>query len=160
MKGNANDSCRSIMSNPPAVLKPTDTLRFALQAMVDHRVPTLPVVDGSGRYLGMLPRSRLIQLVMPRVLQQEDVQHPLSRLQAGFIREPLDSLQQRFAAVADEPVGRHVDAEVPLLSPNSPLMTAMLHLHRQRNVLPVIENGRLIGIVSVYDALRCIGRAA
>ena len=53
-------SCRSIMSAPPAVLKPADSVSFALRTMVEQRLPALPVVESDGRYLGMLPRSRLI----------------------------------------------------------------------------------------------------
>jgi len=37
-------------------------------------------------------------------------------------------------------------------------LSALLFLYRQRNVLPVVENGKLLGIVSVWDVLARIGR--
>ena len=37
---------------------------------------------------------------------------------------------------------------------------AMFFLHRQRNLLPVVENGKLLGIVSVWDVLARIGRVS
>lgn len=151
--------CRSIMSAPPAVLKPTDAVLFALQTMVAQRLPALPVVDSDNRYLGMLPRSRLIALAMPRVISHQDERHPLSHLlQVGFIQDTLADLQQRVDAAANDPVSRHLDTEVPVLDPDTPLMNAMLFLYRQRNVLPVVENGQLLGIVSVWDVLARIGR--
>jgi CBS domain-containing protein len=151
--------CRSIMSAPPAVLKPTDSLLSALQTMVQQRLPALPVVDGDDRYVGMLARSRLIALAMPRVISHQDEQHPLSHLlQVGFIQDTLVDLQQRVDAVAKDPVSRYLDTEVPVLGPDTPLMNAMLFLYRQRNVLPVVENGKLLGIVSVWDVLARIGR--
>lgn len=150
--------CRSIMSAPAAVLKPDDTVRFALETMVRSRVPALPVVESDGRYLGMLPRSRLIALAMPRVLSHEDESRPLSHLQVGFIRDSLADLQGRVDAAAAEPISRHLDTDVPVLAPDTPLMNAMLFLYRQRNILPVVENGRLLGIVSVWDVLARIGR--
>ena len=151
--------CRSIMSAPPAVLKPTDSVSFALRTMVEQRLPALPVVESDGSYLGMLPRSQLIALAMPRVLSHEDEKHPLSHmLQVGFIQESLADLQARMDAVANEPLSRHLDTEVPVLSPDTPLMNAMLYFYRQRNILPVVDNGKLVGIVSVWDVLGRIGR--
>lgn len=151
--------CRSIMSAPPAVLKPTDSVLFALRTIVEQRLPALPVVEADGRYLGMLPRSRLIALAMPRVLSREDEKHPLGRLlQVGYIQDTLADLQARMDAVANEPLSRHLDTEVPVLSPDTPLMNAMLFLYRQRNILPVVDNGKLVGIVSVWDVLGRIGR--
>lgn len=159
MNQHADALCRSIMSEPPAVLKPTDSVRFALEEMVKFRLPALPVVDGGGRYLGMLPRSRLIALAMPRVLSHEDESHPLSHLlQVGFIQDTLVDLQGRLDAVANDPVSGHLDTEVPVLEAETPLMNAMLFLYRQRNILPVVEDGRLLGIVSVWDVLARIGR--
>lgn len=159
MTHDSDASCRSIMSAPHAVLKPTDTLLFGLQAIVQHRLPALPVVDADQRYVGMLPRSRLIGLALPRVLSHEDENHPLGRiLQVGFIQDTLADLQERMDAVANDPVSQHLDPDVPVLSPETPLMNAMLFLHRRRNLLPVVENGKLIGIVSVWDVLARIGR--
>lgn len=107
----------------------------------------------------MLPRSQLIALAMPRVLSHEDEKHPLSHmLQVGFIQESLADLQARMDAVANEPLSRHLDTEVPVLSPDTPLMNAMLYFYRQRNILPVVDDGKLVGIVSVWDVLGRIGR--
>jgi CBS domain-containing protein len=159
MTHQSDASCRSIMSAPPAVLAPTDTVRSGLEAIVRHRLPALPVVESDQTYVGMLPRSRLIALAMPRLLSHEDQTHPMSHLlQVGFIQDTLTELQERIDAVANDPVGRHVDPDVPVLSPDTPLMNAMLFLHRQRNLLPVVEHGKLIGIVSVWDVLARIGR--
>ncbi|MBL8393973.1 MAG: CBS domain-containing protein [Candidatus Accumulibacter sp.] len=158
MKHQPESLCRSIMSEPPAVLQPTDTMLFALRTMVAQRVPALPIAERDGRYVGMLPRSRLIALAMPRVLWQESTQHPLSRVQGGFIQDSLADLQERLDGVANDPVSRHLDPEVPVLSPEATLMHAMLFLHRQRNIMPVVENGKLIGVVSVWDVLARIGR--
>ncbi|WP_288143689.1 CBS domain-containing protein [Accumulibacter sp.] len=159
MKHDQESLCRSIMSDPPTVLKPADSVSVALQTMVRERLPALPVVDTDGRYVGMLPRSRLVALAMPRVLSHDTDQQPLARLlQVGFIRDSLADLQERMAAAANDPVSKHLDREVSVLSPDTPLMNALLFLYRQRNVLPVVENGKLLGIVSVWDVLARIGR--
>ncbi len=161
MGSNTDASCRSVMSAPPAVLKPSDTLSGALRAMIEQRIPALPVTEADGRYVGMLPRSRLIALAMPRVLSHEDELYPTAHLlKVGFITESLADLQERMDAVANDPVSKHVATDVPVLAPDTPLMNAMSFLHRQRNLLPVVENGKLVGIVSVWDVLARIGRVS
>ena len=82
--------CSSVMSEPPVVLKPSDSILSALQSIIEHRVPSLPVVDADGRYLGMLPRSRLIALAMPHVLSDEhekfSPRHACEMLRRGLAR--------------------------------------------------------------------------
>lgn len=153
--------CRSIMSVPPAVLSATDSISAALAAIVTHRVPALPVVDADDHYLGMMPRSRLMALALPRVLLHDKEKYPLSHLlDAGFIQDSLADLQGRLDAVAGDPIARHLDTEVPVMTPDSSLMSAMLCLHRHWTQLPVVENGKLVGVVSVWDVLARIGRIA
>ena len=159
MPHNPEASCSSVMSDPPTILKPDDSLLFALQKIIEHRVPSLPVVDTDGRYLGMLPRSRLVALAMPHVLSDEHEKFsPSHMLEGGFIQEPIGELQARMDAVANDPVSGHMATGVPVLEPDTLLMNAMFFLHRQRNILPVVENGKLLGIVSVWDVLARIGR--
>jgi len=158
MKHAPESLCRSIMSEPAAVLKPDDTIALALRIMVENRVPALPITAGDGRYIGILPRSRLIALAMPRVLWQDDSRHPFSRVQGGFLRDTLATLQERLDNAANDPVSRHLDPDIPVLSPDETLMDAMRYLHRQRNIVPVVDKGKLVGVVSVWDVLARIGR--
>ncbi|MCM8596531.1 HPP family protein [Accumulibacter sp.] len=158
MKSDPDSLCRSIMSIPPAVLKPDDSLRLALETMVSHRVPALPIAERDGRYVGMLPRSRLVALAMPRALRREDAQHPLAHIQGGFIQDTLQTLQERIDAVAEDPVRLHCDPEAPVVGPEDPLMEVIRYLHRERTVLPVVDGGRLLGVVTVWDVLARLGR--
>ena len=159
MPHNPEASCSSVMSDPPTILKPDDSLLFALQKIIEHRVPSLPVVDTDGRYLGMLPRSRLVALAMPHVLSDEHEKFsPSHMLEGGFIQEPIGELQARMDAVANDPGRKHLDTHVPVLRPKSLLTSAMFFLYRERNILPVVEDGRLVGLVTIWDVLARLGR--
>jgi CIC family chloride channel protein len=48
-----------LMDGPAAALKPDDTLARALRRFAQHGVEELPVVDATGRFLGLLPRQAL-----------------------------------------------------------------------------------------------------
>ncbi len=159
MPQNPGALCSSVMSDPPAVLKPDDSLLFALQSIIEHRVPSLPVVDADGCYQGMLPRSRLIALAMPHVLSDDHEKFsPRHMLEGGFIQEPIAELQARMDAVSNDPVSKHLDRTVPVLSSRTLLTIAMFFLYRERNILPVVENGKLIGLVTIWDVLARLGR--
>ena len=151
--------CRSVMSAAPVTLHLGDTLAFGLRSLVKTQLPALPVVDDAGRYVGMLPRSRLIALAMPHVLAHNSEKYsPEHLLEIGFVQDSLADLQARLDAVAKDPVQHHLDTDVPVMAPSTPLTNTMLFLHRQRNILPVVEDGKLVGIVSVWDVLGLIGR--
>ena len=151
--------CSSIISEPPVVLKPSDSILSALRSIIEHRVPSLPVVDADGRYLGMFPRSRLIALAMPHVLSEEHEKFsPRHMLEGGFIQEPIGELQARMDAVANDPVSKHLDTHVPVLGPKTLLTSAMFFFYRERNILPVVDNGKLLGLVTIWDVLARLGR--
>ena len=83
---------------------------------------------------------------------------PSDLLGGGFVHDSVADLQARIDAVAGDPVGKHLDTGAPVLKPDTPLTNTLIFLHRRRTVLPVVEDGRLVGIVSVWDVLTRIGR--
>jgi CBS domain-containing protein len=110
------------------------------QLMNEHHISALPVVDSDGAAVGMVSEADL-----------------LLRTEAGA-DEPggwtHDSRERRAKGHAETAEGL---MSTPLVSvpPDLPLAAAA-RLMRKRNVkrLPVIEDGRLIGIVSRADVLK------
>ena len=149
-------TCRAIMDSSPAVLAPTTTFAAAVQVLLDRRLLAMPVVDASGRYLGIFRKNLVISNVLPTVALHDDRFNQVVRLiNAGLIRDTLHEVHERFAAIAQNPVSMHVDKDAPVLGPDQPLVTALYHLYRGRNFLPVVDpaNGRLLGVVSTWDVL-------
>lgn len=157
-----SQTCRSIMTADPVVIRRTDTVGKALQILLEKRLLALPMVDESGRYLGMFLRSRLVSLLLPKIVQLEERLPEIGRLvELGFLTNTLDDLRERFSAVADHPVEAFAEDKTPVLRPDTPVMTAVLYLYRTRTLLPVVDeaSGRLVGVVSTWDILgRIAGR--
>ena len=149
-------TCRAIMDPAPAVLAPETTFGAAVQMLLDRRLLAMPVVDASGRYLGIFRKNLVISNVLPQVALHDDRFNQVVRLiNAGLIRDNLHEVHDRFAAIAQDPVNLHMDKVAPVLGPDQPLVTALYHLYRGRNFLPVVDpaNGRLLGVISTWDVL-------
>ena len=157
-------TCGAIMTTKPAVIKQSESVAKAMRMLLDNRLLGLPVVDGDGRYLGMFLRSRLVALLLPRIVQLEESMPEIARLvEVGFMSDTLDDARDRFARVANDPVGTYLQTDTPILRLDTPVMNAVLFLYRSRSYLPVVDeaSGKLLGVVSTWDVLgRIAGTSA
>ncbi len=149
------------MTTVPQVLSPGETVGTAARLLVKHKLLAMPVVDQDFRYLGMFLKSRLIALLLPRVVALEPKVHELSRMaDIGFISDTLGDIHRRFESVAAEPVRKHLDEQTPILRPGTSLVNALMFLYRTRNFLPVVDedSGKLVGVITTWNALDRIER--
>jgi CBS-domain-containing membrane protein len=149
-------TCRSIMTTQPASIRREEPVNSALRLLLQNKLLALPVVYDDGRYFGMFLRSRLVAMLLPRIVQLEQRIPEVARLlEVGFLSETIEDVQERFRAVADQPVSDFTQTDAPILRPDTPIMNAILFLYRTRSYLPVVDEGtgRLVGVVSTWDIL-------
>ena len=149
-------TCESIMTTDPPVLQTEDTVNTAIQMMLKHRVLGLPVVDVKGVYKGMFAKSRLFGLLMPVVGSVEEILPQIAMAtDVDKLHDYLPEMRERLRALSDHVVGTYADNTVPVLRPSSPLAAAILLVYRVRNFVAVVDqdNGKLVGVVSTWDAL-------
>ena len=90
---------REIMSKNPISVSQDDTVEHAAQVMLDHTFSGLPVLDGSGKVVGIITQSDVFRAFMHITgVLQGGVQFAL-RLEdrAGLIKEVVDTLRARGA---------------------------------------------------------------
>ncbi len=122
---------KDIMTRTAYKCRPHDSLQLAAQLMWDHDCGCVPVVDDDDHVVGMLTDRDICMSAYTRDL-------PLSRL-----------------AVADA-----MAKEVFTCAPDDSLDTAeQLMGRRQVRRLPVVADGRLIGVLSLND-LAVVGLGA
>jgi CBS domain-containing protein len=135
---------REVMSDPVATLGVGDTLAQAEETMRRARVRRLPVTDGSERLLGLVTRTTVLT----------------SWVSHG------DPAHERHADVArDVPVEMLMQRNVISVGPDAPAAEAARLMESRRiGCLPVVSEGRLVGIVTEADFVRlarvCLERAA
>lgn len=142
-------TARSIMDPSPTVLHPESTISTAIQYIMEHRYRNLPVVDGSGRFMGIFGVNCLLGLALPKAVIMEKGLHS-----AEFVRETLSDIHRRMNQYVDEPITTCMQDDVATVSPDTPLVETLLILYRTHVSLPVVEpdTRKLVGVISYWDA--------
>jgi len=128
-------SVSDIMTRDPITVRPSQTLRAAIEAMREHHCRRLPVMD-DGKLVGIISdRDVRLALNSPFIMRDR--------------REDRVLLDQVLVAECMTP------GPVTLMPEQSVLEAARLMHDRKFGGLPVVEKGRLVGIVTETDVLRC-----
>jgi len=132
------ESVARIMSAAPVVVEPEAPLGKVWRLMGEHRVRHMPVVSADG----------LVGVISDRDVR-EALPSPMSEAEAT-----------EFAAAMDRiAVWEVMTEQVITVTPQTPLAQAV-HLLADRKIgcLPVLDAGRLVGIVTETDMLQAFAR--
>jgi len=142
---------RDLMTTDVLSFKPQDTVQAAAEAMAERSIGGAPVVDDEGNVVGMLNDDDLIvsdvRLHMPTVISVLGAYLELPSSASRFDKEVRKAVGATVGDVMTEgPETCSEDATVEEVA-------TTLH---ERNVsrLPVVRDGKLVGIVARGDILR------
>lgn len=145
---------RDIMTRTVVTVPPTMTVGEVAALLRENDLSGVPVVNESGALVGMVTELDLIarhaRIHMPRYLQIMEYQI--------YLEDP-----QRFKDELERVLGTTaadiMTEKVYTISPDAELEDlATLMVDRRANPIPVVENGRLVGIVSYHDLLQVLER--
>jgi CBS domain-containing protein len=142
---------REIMDRNPATVPPEASVHDVVAAMREHQLPGLPVVDSDGSCVGIVTEA---DLVLPDDDGDLHIPHYVNLLGGTVFLESLGRFEGRlrkaFAANAADMMTRDPDTVDPDTSVRD---AARLIYETGHNRLPVVENGRLVGVVTRLDVL-------
>lgn len=123
------------------LLRVDTTVAEALRRLADAEVPALPVVDDRGRLRGIFGEREFIAALFPKYLDQLH--------SAAFVPRSLEDMLEKRSACATEAVGDHMNTEhVEVGTGHSDTALAETFLHHRVLIVPVVEGGRVTGIVT------------
>ena len=133
---------------PP--LRADASVREAVAAIVEVDVAELPVVDADGVLQGTFGEREFITALFPGYLRE--LGH------AGFVPRSLDAALDKRTICADEPVRDYMNTEIAGVGEDfSDTELAEIFLHHRVLMIPIIEGGRVSGIVTLDDFVRVLG---
>ena len=143
---------RDVMTTSVLAVQPDTPLKEVARLLVEQRISGLPVVDEEGRVVGVVSEADLL-------VKEQDP----GALEPG----PLDRIfgeseehRQLRAKVEARTAGDAMTAPAITIDPSRSLhQAAGVMIERRVNRLPVIEGGRLIGIVTRADIIRAFVRS-
>jgi CBS-domain-containing membrane protein len=142
-------SVADIMTRQVISVTPQTTIAEAAQLLLDNRISGLPVVDPGGAVVGIVTEGDLLRRVETGTQRRHS--HWLE-----FLIAP-GRLAREYTDANARNVGEVMSAEVVSVTPQEALpevIRLMEHHHVKR--LPVIEAGRLVGIVSRANLVRAL----
>jgi len=142
---------RDIMDTSPSTVAPGASVEEVVAALREHQLPGLPVVDADGRCVGIVTEA---DLVLPDDEGDLHLPHYVNLFGGTVFLESLhryeDRLRKAFAATAADMMTRDPDT----VGPDTGVREAARLIHETgHNRLPVVEDGRLVGVVTRLDVL-------
>ena len=144
---------RDVMTRNVITVKPEESILIAARQMLQHRVSGLPVVDATGALVGIVTEGDFLRrgeigTARRRPKWLEFVIGP-GRLADEYVRS-----SGRKVAEVMTPDPSTIDEDAPLES--------VVELMERRRIkrLPVVRNGRLVGIVSRANLMHALASLA
>ncbi len=136
---------KDLMTSKVVTVGTGNSIWHAAQKMLDHDVSGLPVVDDSGRLAGMLTQGDLLHRI--ELGTETAAVAPEERLGA-------------YVRAHSWNVGDVMTATVISAGEETPIhaVATLMDRHRIRR-MPVVRDGKLVGIISRKDLLRVIAAA-
>lgn len=117
-----NRTLRSLLTRPPVTCGPDTPVAEVLQTMRDRKIGSMPIVDATGKLMGIFTRHDVLDRV---ALSQCDLSMPISAIMTAQLRT--------------------LPAEASVYE------AALLIAHHGIRHVPVLDGGQLIGVVTERD---------
>lgn len=145
---------RDIMDADPVTVSEDTSIEEVLHTLRRHELPGVPVVNEGGRCVGIITESDLVIADEERELH---LPHYISVFGGLIFLEPLkryeDRLRKAFAATARDMMTRDPDT----VDADATVEEAARTIARAgHNRLPVVEHGRLVGVVTRVAVLEAL----
>ena len=143
------NTAADIMTANPVTVTPGTTLRDAAKRLLDGHFNGLPVVE-EGRLVGMLTQSDIISM-------DKKVKSPgFFLILGGYIPVQIPGqLSRDIQRMAATTVGEIMSPEPFSITPQTTVdEIADIIVEKRYYSLPVVDNGKLIGIVGMEDMLK------
>jgi CBS domain-containing protein len=144
-------SASDVMTRNVASIGRDAPIGDAIRLMLNHRISGLPVVDGSGKVVGMLTEGDLLR----RAETQTERQRPRwLELLLGPGR-----LADEYVRTHGRKVGEIMTEDLVSVAEDTPLAEIVQLMERRRiKRLPVLRGDALVGIVTRADLMRALGQ--
>jgi CBS domain-containing protein len=144
-----------VMQRDPVTISPDASVESLIHLLREHELLGVPVMDGD-RLAGIVTENDL-------VLEGDDknlhLPHYFELLGGVVFLEPLQHLEDRIRKAFANKVSDMMTADVETISPGATVHEAARQIARSgHNRLPVVEDGRLVGVVTRVDALEALTR--
>jgi CBS domain-containing protein len=140
---------RDVMVRDPVTVKPSTPVNEVARLLVEHRIGGVPVVADEGLLIGIVTETDLF-------LKEKGVPFSMVKLPSLFNQwvKP-KQLEQLYANARRYTAADIMTQSVVTTTPDTEVSRiAELMMRRRIKRVPIVEGGRLVGIVTSHDLIR------
>ena len=145
---------REVMITEVVTVSPDTTVRELAELLAGRDISGAPVVDGEGKLVGVVSEADVVQ-------QDRELHFPyyIPFLDSIIYLEWVPTYEKRFRKMFGVVVGDIMTKRVITVSPEDSIHHAATLMSDKRvNRLPVVEAGKLVGILTRADIVRAIAQ--
>ncbi len=147
-------TAKDFMTKDVMTVTPDTSLTELANLLVQHRISGAPVVDGSGKLMGIVTENDLIsqnkRLHIPTVV---------SFLDAAIYLESSKKFAEEVKRVTATRVGDICEKKVVTITEETTLADiATIMAEKKVHLLPVVKEGKVVGVVGKRDLVRAIAK--
>ncbi len=143
---------KDIMTKTVIFVSPETEIIHATKLLLENRINGLPVIDETGKLVGILCQSDLIA-------QQKKLPIPsfFTFLDGLITLSPLKQIQKEAQKIAAITVSQAMTPNPVTVRPDTNIEeVAALMVDNNFHTIPVVDEGKLVGIVGKEDVLRTL----
>jgi CBS domain-containing protein len=143
---------KDIMTTDLITASPEMEIAQAARLLLENRINGLPVVDASGKIVGIICQSDIIA-------QQKALPIPsyFTFLDGLITLTSMKNLEKEVSKIAATTVSQAMTPNPVTVTSDANIQTvAALMVDKNMHTLPVVDQGQLIGIVGKEDVLRTL----
>ncbi len=135
------------------LIRHDEQIGTAVQRLLESGLPALPVVDDHERFAGIFGEREFITALFPGYLGALG--------SAGFIPKSIDVALEKRQKCRFEPVSKYINTEHVDVGPDfSDVELAEIFLHHRVLIIPVVDNGRVTGVITRSAFFRALAEDA
>ncbi|MCT4563724.1 MAG: CBS domain-containing protein [Maledivibacter sp.] len=145
---------KNVMNRNVVSIKPNDTLRDAVILMVKHSISGLPVIDEDKNIVGIISQSDVLRHgKRPFILETVDL------LEILLYEQSPENYEKELKIALDLKIKDVMTKGIITVLESTPAgKIAHLMISNKINRVPVIRDGKLVGIIGREDIIKAIAK--
>ncbi len=147
-------TAREIMTREVITVSPETSVEEVARLFAQRRISGVPVVDDQRRVVGVVTQSDLLKRT-----REPQLPMALNILDLHLFLETPGRFRQRLEKLLGHAVQQVMSSPPVTVEPDTPVaVLARLMEEKKIHTLPVVEGGKLVGIVGKLDLIRVLAR--
>jgi len=144
--------CRDYMRSAPVTVSADATIGDAIKTMIQEGQQHVMVVEGDGRFVGEIDAHQLAKVLAPAAVGSDLVIRRAVSSEASAA-ENADEVKARLSKHIERKVRDFAQHDLAIVGPDLPIGDVIMLLRGGSERMPVVENGKLVGTISMLSIL-------